>query len=292
MRSLSSGAIAAIFTSLFGAAVALSVSFEAKAHGDGHEAEVLTLGAAATEIVFALEEGHRVVARDSTSTWPPEARDLPDVGYFRAISPEGVLSMGPSMILSTEGAGPPEAVDVLKGTGIQFVTLPEGFTGEAIAEKIRRVGDALGVPEKAEALSAQVKQDLAEAQSYPKPDTRKRVLFLMSASGGKLIAAGRNTAADAVIRLAGGENALSGFDGYKPVSDESVSVAAPDAVLMMDRGGDHSATSEQLFALPALVTSPAAENSALIKMNGIKLLGFGPRTAEAVRELNAVLYGQ
>ncbi|MFN3526528.1 MAG: hemin ABC transporter substrate-binding protein, partial [Paracoccus sp. (in: a-proteobacteria)] len=51
---------------------------------------VLALGGAVTEIVFALGQGERLVARDTTSSFPPEVTDLPDVGYVRALSPEGV----------------------------------------------------------------------------------------------------------------------------------------------------------------------------------------------------------
>ena len=55
--------------------------------------KLVTIGGAVTEIVYALGEGDRLVARDSTSMYPEEALKLPDVGYMRALSPEGVKSM-------------------------------------------------------------------------------------------------------------------------------------------------------------------------------------------------------
>ena len=102
------------------------------------------------------------------------------------------------------------------------------------------------------------------------------------------MASGVGTAADGIIRMAGGENAIDSFEGYKPLTDEAISVAAPDVILMMDRG-DHSASAETLFALPSMATTPAAETRALVKMNGLLLLGFGPRTAEAVSRLSKAL---
>ena len=63
--------------------------------------------------------------------------------------------------------------------------------------------------------------------------------------------------------------------------------ASPDVILMMDRTGDHAATDADILSHPALRTSPAAERGALVRLPGMLLLGFGPRTPEAVRALSA-----
>ncbi len=289
MTRASAYRFAAFFTAFVGAAVAWSVSVQNHAAAGNPHANVVSVGNAVTEIVYALDQGHRLVARDSTSNFPAAARALPSVGYMRALSAEGVLSMRPELILAIEGAGPPEVIDVLKSTGVAFVEVSEGFTAEAVAQKIRVVGEALDVPDAAEALATEVMGDVQLAGAAIS-GTPRRVMFLMSAKGGKLIAAGRNTAADAVITMAGGVNAVSGFDGYKTLEDEAATAAAPDLVLMMERMGEHDADAAELFALPSLSSTPAAATGALVKVDGAKLLGFGPRTAEAVQELNAVLY--
>lgn len=255
-------------------------------------ADVITLGGAVTEIVFALGQGHRLLARDTTSTYPPRATELPDVGYLRGLSAEGVLSYAPSLIVSAEGAGPPEVVDILRGASIEFVEVPEGFDGAAIEDKIRIVGAALDVPAQAEALIAQTRAALTVAtkDAVRSQDNRKRVMFILSTQGGRILASGTNTGADGIIRMAGGTNAVDSFEGYKPLTDEAASAAAPDVILMMDRGGDHASTDDALFALPALSATPAAVTQSVVRMNGLLLLGFGPRTAQAVQSLHRALY--
>ena len=256
-------------------------------------ADVISIGNDVTEIIFALDQDHRLLARDSTSNYPPEALELPNVGYTRALSTEGVLSLGPSLIIATESAGPPEVIDVLRAAGLDYVMVPDAVTGEGLAEKIRIVGAALDVPEKAEALSAVVLGDLEAAQAKAAEVTEpKRVMFIISARGGKLMAAGVNTSAAAVIEMAGGVNAVTGYEGYKVLEDEAATAAAPDLVLMIDRTGEHDASGEELFSLPALSATPAALTKALYKMDGPKLLGFGPRVGETVRELQDVLYSE
>lgn len=210
--------------------------------GLGAEKRVIAVGGAVTEIVYALEQDHLLIGRDTTSSHPAEAEALPDVGYMRALSPEGVLSLGPDLILAAEGAGPPETIAVLKDASVEMVTIPEGYDAEGIATKITTVGAALGVAPRAEALAEDIRAQLAAAEQAiaAREGDKPRVVFVISARGGRIMAAGEDTGAAAIIALAGGENALSGFSGYKPVSDEALLAAAPDIILAMNREGDHA----------------------------------------------------
>jgi iron complex transport system substrate-binding protein len=252
------------------------------------------VGGSLLEIVFALGEGGKVIARDTTGIYPPEAATLPDVGYMRALSPEGVLSVNPSALLLVEGSGPPEALEVLTKAAIPQVTVPEGYSHAGILLKIATVGAALGVPDKAAALSAEVDAQMqaAEAITSAIPDAeRKRVLFVISMADGKVRAAGGHTAADSVITLSGGINPLHDVGGYQTLSDEAILAAKPDAILMMSNGGEGDFSAE-FIKNPALAATPAITNGKVIKLDGAYLLGFGPRTPAAIAEVARALYGE
>lgn len=253
---------------------------------------LVAIGGSLTEIVYALGEEDRLVARDSTSVYPPVATKLPDIGYMRALSPEGVLSVDPSAILALEGSGPPETITVLEKASVPMVIVPESYDRKGILRKIAIVGAALGVEDKAEKLAVRIDADITAAEKRTTGiHAPRRVLFILSMQGGRILGSGGGTAADGIIRMAGGVNAITGFDGYKQLTDEAVIEARPDVVLMMDRAGAHAASVDELFSHPALAATPAAENKALIRMDGAYLLGFGPRTADAIRDLAAALYG-
>jgi iron complex transport system substrate-binding protein len=224
--------------------------------------------------------------------FPVEAlQEKPNVGYMRALSAEGVLALGPDLILAIEGSGPAEVLDVLRGASVPVVMVPEGYTPEAIAEKIRIVAEVFGVEEAGVALAASVSADIAEvAAAVAGVSEPRRVMFVLSFAGGRLMAAGANTAADAIIRLAGGVNAMTGFQGYAPVADEAVAAAAPEVLLAMENAGPDPVTAAGVFALPALVGTPAAAEQAFLAFDGQFLLAFGPRTALAIRALAAALY--
>ncbi|TIO79990.1 MAG: hemin ABC transporter substrate-binding protein [Mesorhizobium sp.] len=252
---------------------------------------IASIGGSITEIVYALgEEGH-LVARDSTSSFPQAAQKLPDVGYMRALSLEGVLSVNPSGILALHGSGPKETVDVLKKSSVPFIEVPERYSHEGILEKIRTVGRALGVEAKAEQLAAETDAKLKSAEKQTAAiKERKRVLFVLSMQGGKILAAGSDTAGDGIIRLAGAVNAVEGFSGYKQLSDEAIVTARPDVLLTMKNAGP-PISEDELFANPSIASTPAGAARKLISMDGGYLLGFGPRTAAAIHDLAVSLYG-
>ncbi len=257
-------------------------------------ARLVSIGGDVTEIVYALGEEKRLIARDSTSLYPKEVTKLPDVGYMRALSPEGILAVNPTAIIAVEGSGPPEALAVLRNASLPFETVPQTYDRDGILKKIEVVGSLLDVPEKAKVLREKVAADLDAAinDSAKRPEAeRKRVLFVLSLQNGKILASGSNTAADGIIKLTGAINAISGFSGYKSVTDEAIIEAKPDVILIMDREGPLSMTNEDLFKQPAISLTPAASHKAIIRMDGLHLLGFGPRTASAIRELNAAIYG-
>ncbi len=67
---------------------------------------LVTLGGDVTEIVYALHAEESLVARDSTSSWPPAAQKLPDVGYLRQLNAEGILALRPQLVLASAQAQP------------------------------------------------------------------------------------------------------------------------------------------------------------------------------------------
>ncbi|RFC69506.1 MULTISPECIES: heme/hemin ABC transporter substrate-binding protein [Mesorhizobium] len=279
------------------AAFLLAVSFAGISQSEetstlSDTSRVVAIGGSITEIIYALGAQDRLVARDSTSVYPEAAFKLPDVGYMRQLSPEGVLSVNPSGIIALQTSGPKEAVDVLKKASVPYVEVPETFDHKGIIDKIEIVGAALGEKEKADTLAKQVDSELNAAEAITRNVTeRKRVLFVLSLQGGKILAAGSDTAADGMIHLAGAENAMQGLSGYKQMTDEAVVSAKPDAILVMDRAGQ-SISDDQVLQHPAIATTPAGEAKKIVRMDGSYLLGFGPRTASAVRELATALYGE
>ena len=102
--------------------------------------KILSIGGDITEILYALGLGSRIVAVDSTSQFPADAlKQKGNVGYMRALSTEGVLSVGASLIIASERSGPTEVVKALKQTAIPYVEVHDGLSPEGVIEKVRFV---------------------------------------------------------------------------------------------------------------------------------------------------------
>ncbi|WP_284775912.1 ABC transporter substrate-binding protein [Agrobacterium sp. lyk4-40-TYG-31] len=281
-----------IISAIVPVSLALSpVAASASDQGNPQAKRIVAVGGTITEILYALGAGDRIVARDSTSSFPAEALTKPDIGYMRALSSEGILSQKPDLILSEDGAGPADVIGILKASEVPMVTVDTPPLPGAIAKKIEDVGAAVGLSDKAKGLADEVNKGLAALASDVATvgTKKKRVLFVLSTAGGRIMAAGKDTEAAAIIEMAGGINAAQEITGYKPLTDEAVIAAAPDVVLTMQRG-NHAENPDQVFALPAFQSTPAAASKSLISMDGLYLIGFGPRTPAAGRELAAKLY--
>lgn len=251
---------------------------------------VVSIGGSVTEVLFALGLGGRVVGVDQTSTFPEAARTKPNVGYMRTLSPEGVLKLAPSLILAIEGSGPPDVIEILERASVPFVLVPEAHSPEGVAKKVRFIAETAGVGDEGEKVAQAVLEDFAAvAKARATIKRHRKAAFVLAMGSGAPIVGGTGTSADAILKLAGAGNAMTGFSGFKPVGDESMIEAAPDAVIVMsDR--NHTLNADTIFALPAFASTPAAKSRMLVGLPGLYLLGFGPRTAHAAHDLMTALY--
>ncbi|MEM9784079.1 MAG: ABC transporter substrate-binding protein [Pseudomonadota bacterium] len=259
---------------------------------DAAPQRIVVAGGDLTEIIYALGEQSRIVGVDVTATHPPEASSKAQIGYVRNIAPEGVLSLSPDLLLAAHDAGPAVAMERLEAAGVPIAKAPETPSAASIADKIMFVGKAIGAPDKAKALATRFRDDLSAvtdkvgAFEADKP----RVLFILSARSGAPLVGGSDTEADEMIRLAGGENAGAAIDGYKPMSREAILAAAPEVILMMTHHAGRMGGIDAVIDRPEIALTPAGQARRAVTMDGMFLLGFGPRTPEAIAQLARKLH--
>ncbi|WP_430913881.1 heme/hemin ABC transporter substrate-binding protein [Methylobacterium sp. sgz302541] len=258
----------------------------------GPATRIASLGGAVTEILYRLGAGPRIVAVDTTSLFPAEAmREKPNVGYLRALSAEGLLSVAPDLIIAVEGAGPADALTLVRDAGVRIESVKEPPTPEGVLDKIATVGRLAGLEGEAAALAEEVKARFAALAGQRTRIARPaKALVVLSLQGGRTMVGGAHSTADGILALAGIANAASGLEGFKPMTDEAIVAAAPDTVVMM-RNGPEAPKPEAVFAPDsALGRTPAAARRSLVSMDGLYLLGFGPRTPQAATDLMQAVY--
>ncbi|PCE25919.1 hemin ABC transporter substrate-binding protein [Paraburkholderia acidicola] len=261
-----------------------------------HERRVIVIGGALAETIYALgaQDGSHgtLVGADTTCTYPAATRNLPKVGYQRALSTEGLLSLRPDLVLASAEAGPPSVLDQVKQAGVEVVLFAEHHDVDTVRGKIDGIAKALDADAAGRALRSrfddawQGARASVDASSLARKAAKTSVLFVMNQSGNQAMVAGQNTAADAMLRYAGVGNAMQGFNGYRPLSPEALVAAAPDIVLTTDEGVQAAGGSAAMLAAPGFATTPAGRASRIVSLDALFLLGFGPRLPAAVTTLN------
>lgn len=276
-----------------GAPLAAALNVPLAARAQPGLPRLVTISGAITEVVYALGAEAQLVGTDTTSLYPAAALKTAKVGYMRQLSAEGVLSLKPDAVIATTEAGPPVVLDQLRSAGVQLTLLKSEYTWDDVRTKVQAVGRAARREAAARELQARLDAEWAQlgqriaAQTKPRP----RVLFILS-HGPSPQVAGAETAADAVIRFAGGVNALTGFAGYRPMTAEAMASAAPDVILTTDQGLEALGGPQKFWQRPELALTPAYRRRALVSLDALLLLGFGPRLPQAVGELTGKLHGR
>ncbi|QCO19601.1 hemin ABC transporter substrate-binding protein (plasmid) [Azospirillum brasilense] len=278
------------------AAIAATLALTATTLAGAAERRIVTVGPPVTELVYALGDGGSVVGRDTSSHYPQPVNGLPDVGYMRALSAEGVMSLAPTHVLAIQGAGPETTLDQLRALGVTVEVVPETPTLAGLLDKVERVARLLGREAEGRRLADSLNRDLAalaavaaksDAKSGAK-DGAPVVLGVVGGGPGGLMAAGSRSVPAALIAMAGGRNALEVERDYVPMSSEAVLAAAPDILLVSRSLVDRSGGLDPFLATPQIALTPAAKARRVAVVDGALLMGLGPRTAEAVAELTRV----
>lgn len=258
---------------------------------------IVSLGGSVTEILYDLGLGEEIVAVDSTSLFPAEARAKPGVGYLRQLAAEPIVALGPTLVIGTESAGPPVVIEQLKGAALRVVLVPDEYSAAGVLHKIALVSEAVGKVEEGAALAAGVARRFQTLDETLAPiSARPSVLFLLAAAKGAPLAAGQGTAADAMIQIAGGSNAVQGYEGYKNLSPEAAVGLDPYLVVVAEHALASMGGIEALKARSDLGLLPAVREDRILVIDANLLLGFGPRAVEGAwalaKRLHPVLLGQ
>lgn len=247
---------------------------------------IITIGGALTEIVYQLDKGELLVGSDTTSYYPSAAETLPKVGYQRTLSAEGIISLSPDLVIITEEAGPKIVLEQLKIAKIRLLELKEGRSIDDVINNINVIGKAINAMPKARHVIKELnnkKQNLDDLIATR--NTRKKMMFILQYPGGGPMVAGKNTAADSIINLAGLENVVSAYDGYKPLTPEAAIKQSPEIILITTQGLELAGGKEGLMKIPGVALTPAGMQENIIAMDSLLMLGFGPRTVDAAKQL-------
>ncbi|TGK86179.1 ABC transporter substrate-binding protein [Leptospira montravelensis] len=244
---------------------------------------IISVNGTITEIIYSLKLENQLVAVDSTSYYPKEATSLPNVGYQRTLTTEGILNFKPTQVIGLESAGPVATIQNLKDAGIPVTLFSDDFKLETPTYRVLEIGKLFGKEKEAITLAKNIKEQI---QKINIKKTNIKVLFIYSRNPSSVFISGTGTAAHAMIELSGAKNAVNEFSEYKPLTSEALVKANPDIILMPEKSAIGFGGEKAIWEINGMNLTRAGKEKNLILLDDLLLLGFGPRLPIALKTLN------
>jgi iron complex transport system substrate-binding protein len=255
---------------------------------------VVSVSKQINEFMYDIGAQDNIVAKDLTSVYPPAIKALPSVGYHRALSAEGIISMKPTLFLTDGNVGPEAVLQQLKKVGIPILVIKPGATLDSAQLLMTKLGKQFHREHAADSVLAQwrsgmdsIARDTARSANGPRP----RVLVMhFGQIANNYLGVGAGGVADQMLRWAGGANAIDSTAPMTRLTPELIAKLAPDVIIATDVGFDRVGSAEKFAALPGVSLTPAGKNHRIYRIDETELLYFGPRTPGTVHKLDTMLH--
>jgi len=254
---------------------------------------IVSLVPAATEMLFVIGAGGRVVAVSSFDHYPPEVEKLTRVGALIDPDIERIIALRPDLTIVFEGQV--ELREKLSQAGLPLLSYPRPTLGD-IFRMLRTIGQRVGLAERAEREAAALEGQLDEVRERVKGLPRPRTLLVIGREPGTLrniyVSGGVGFLND-VLTAAGGDNVFGGVARENlQVTSEAILAAQPEAIVEVVAAQPWSAeqVARETHVWDPLGSLPAVRHHRIALLVGDEFVTPGPRIAEAARRLAAALH--
>jgi iron complex transport system substrate-binding protein len=250
--------------------------------------KIVSLTPAATETLFALGLGDRVVGKvEDFSVYPPEAADVPDVAKFGSVDVEQIVGRGADLVIAGgSNFNPPEAIAQLRSLGVPVVVLYAPDVATALKD-IQLIGTATGTSEKAAQMAADVETAFDEVRTATSGLPAPRVFYELDASNG-FFGPAPDYFGTEMIKVAGGDPLTSGTPGVYQIQAEQIVDFDPQVVLLGDAA--YGVTPDQVAARPGWEALSAVKDGAIRPIDDVVVTRPGPRLADGIRALALAIH--
>jgi iron complex transport system substrate-binding protein len=250
--------------------------------------KIVSLTPAATEILFALGDGPRVVATTEFDDYPPAAVALPHVASYTAVDVEKIVGLGADLVIAGGNAfNPPEAITRLRGLGVQvLVVYAPDVAG--VLKDIDLVGAAVGRSDASTAMTTAMQAGLdavaAATAGLPKP----RTFYELDTSTGPIYTVTDASFTEQMITLAGGDPITSGSKTDSAIPLEKLITADPELIVLGDAA--YGVTTDQVKGRSGWKVMTAVKTGAIRPVNDLIVTRPGPRLVAGLRDLALAIH--
>ncbi len=246
-------------------------------------AKIVSLTPAATEILFELGAGDRLVGKvEDFTPFPEAAAAVPDVAKFGSVDVEKIVSLGTELVIAGgNNFNPPESIKQLRDLGVPVLVVFAPDVAGAVAD-IELIGKAVGNPDGAATINANITRAMDDVKAATAGGTPVRTYYELDASSGYFGPAPDYFGTE-MIKIAGGDPLTSGTAGVYQIEAEQILSFDPEVILLGDAA--YGVTADQVVARPGWDTLTAVKNGDVRPIDDVIVTRPGPRLADGIRAL-------
>ena len=242
---------------------------------------IVSLGASATEILFAVGAGEQVVARTDFCNFPVEASSIPSIGGFdgKTFSLESIISYKPDFVVLFKVMHD-HLIEPLEKYGISYY-VSDANTIEDVLKEIAEIGKITGHEENALALVDEIQSSIENLSLI----SNKTVYW--EVWNAPYMTIGATSFINELITKAGGKNIFDDVEqSYPAVNEESIIARNPDVIFIPS---DSPVTVEDVKNRAGWKDISAVKNNRIFKINADITSRAGPRIKDAILLINDFL---
>ena len=246
---------------------------------------IVVAGSTLTEIVFALGAGEDIVGVDNSSRYPKQVTQLPQIGNVKLLNIESVLSLTPSLVISFDDAEIANVLKQISQAKIEILPLKrEPSTVESLYENISKIAAKLDRAKEGQKLIKRIQNDLSLIQNRTATRRQKTTVLCLMNMEGNIFIVGKNTAIDALITIAGGEN-LATHNSVRTYTSESLTAMNPEVIILTNHSIEELGGFDKINTIPGISETDAYKNHGIVIIDDSYLFTIGPRVVEVVFKL-------
>lgn len=255
---------------------------------DAEPQKIVALTPAATETLFALGLGDRIVGKaQDLALFPPEAGPIPEVAVYDAVDVEKVTSLEPDLVIAGgNNFNKPEAIAQLRSLGIPVVVVYAPDV-ETVLSDIRLLGAATGRSDEATAITDRMTSEMAKVQAAVKDLPKPRTFYELDATGAYYGPSDDSFLAE-MLEMAGADPITTGSPDAYDIPAERLIAADPELILLAD--AQYGTKVEDVVKRPGWSAMTAVKTGDIRPIDDITVTRPGPRLFQGLALLAQTIH--
>ncbi|MGZ9815295.1 ABC transporter substrate-binding protein [Peribacillus simplex] len=249
--------------------------------------KVVSLQPSNTEILFALEQGDKVVGVTDFDNYPEEAKNIEHVSDSVNINAEKIIALKPDAIIAYT-IGDEATLKPLEDAGIPVFIIKSAANFDDVYGDIGQIAKVMGVAEKGDELVKDIKSQIASVEEKVETLNEKEQTYFEISPAPEIYTAGAETFQHEILDTAGIKNIFDDQKGWVKVSDEEIVKRNPKSIITTATYTDD--------AVGEIKSRKGWEDIDAVKNDDVHLLDEnvmsrpGPRIGEAVELAAKTVY--